>query len=260
MGDDFIEDFIKRQVGLHNRMASYANENFDRLEYFGSIRNASYPIYDGVIKPYEYFRSKLRIMWILKEPRDEERNGRYCGGGWQMFADCDDADFNSKIASQRSCKTIFRVAQISYAVENGISNEEAMNLDSIAVGVLRHIAYVNIGKMPGPETTAASRVKQLYKFWKSFVLEQIHICQQELIICAGSGIVDNLAPDLGIATLSKPEKSYVGCSGAKPFIVDCYRWNNVPIVSTAHPTVRANMSDYFKCTLDACNGALKGEW
>ena len=257
MGDDFIEDFIKRQVSLHNRMASYANENFDRLEYFGSIRNAS-PIYDGVIKPSEYFRSKLRILWILKEPRDKEKNDRYCGGGWQMFADCDDANFNSKIASQ---KTIFRVAQISYAVENGISNEEAINLDASAVNVLRRIAYINIGKMPGPGKTDAKRVKQLYKFWKSFVLEQISMCNPELIICAGSGIMSNLSSDLGIETLLKPAKSYVGgCSGVKPFVVDCYRWNNVPIVSTAHPTVRANMLDYFKCTLDACNGAFKGDW
>jgi len=260
MDQYLVDELVNVQRNLHDRMESFAKDNFDSLEYLGSVKDESWPVYDGVIRPSEYLRSGLRIMWILKEPRDEEKNGRYCGGGWQMFADCDDENFNSKIAFGKAYQTLFRVAQISYAVENAVSVGEAMLLGAKAVDALKYIAYVNIGKMPGPGTTPACRVKQLYRVWKPFVLEQIQMYKPELIICGGSGILDNMAADLGSIRLSKPTRMYVGHSGARKLVVDCHRWNGIPIVWTAHPTAKVSKYDYFKCTIEACNGALHGEW
>ncbi len=42
------------------------------------------PIIDGIVDISGYLQSKPKILWILKEPYDDEEGGIASGGGWHF--------------------------------------------------------------------------------------------------------------------------------------------------------------------------------
>ena len=49
----------------------YNWENHLKNEYNQTFHDAEYTIFDGVISPYEYYNSPIKILFLNREPYDE---------------------------------------------------------------------------------------------------------------------------------------------------------------------------------------------
>lgn len=157
------EELKKVQTEIHNM-----------IEKVGLTQNDSvYPIYDGVYDIDLYLGTIPRIMWVLKEPVDED------GGGWEIM---------KHIASHpdKSCRvpTWRKMIKTSYGIINHQPwNEELFrHIDRKMVKTVEKIAYINLSKMPGDKRSVDSKLKKNYSLWRNILFEQIEAYDPQIII------------------------------------------------------------------------------
>lgn len=135
------------------------------------------PVTDGVVCAEKYLASNPKIMWILKEPYDDETaSGKPKGGDWSIT----DAMANDTKwwAGQ---KTITPVVYATYGILNGSKWSKMPEATEIA-DILLEIAYINVGKMPAHSTSRDSGIGKNYKIWKEILLKQIQIYDPDILI------------------------------------------------------------------------------
>ncbi|MDM8541992.1 hypothetical protein QUF90_12975 [Desulfococcaceae bacterium HSG9] len=156
-------------------------QELDKIKYeqlIQSIRTKDPEIIaDGPVDWSRYVKSKIRILWILRET-----NG---GGDWDL------REFLTNPFSYKNWHSTFgAVAKISHCFLNDLSPEELnFNARSVADS-LKDIAVINVNKKGG-----ASHIdNNYYKNLKAFINDvksQIQILKPKIIIAAGT--LDQLA-------------------------------------------------------------------
>ena len=58
---------------------------FERAEKLELSNDDLEPLPDGVYNIEGYCKSSPRIMWILKQPYDDMKEGKTSGGGWEVY-------------------------------------------------------------------------------------------------------------------------------------------------------------------------------
>ena len=58
---------------------------FERAEKLELSNDDLEPLPDGVYNIEGYCKSSPRIMWILKQPYDDMKEGKPSGGGWEVY-------------------------------------------------------------------------------------------------------------------------------------------------------------------------------
>lgn len=152
-----------KQKALHEKMDR-------RAEELGFDHEKIAPIYDGVKDAQGYLDSKLRILWIMKEPYDEVVKGKPQGGGWDM------TDFTLDLP-------MFRImAKIVYGIINEKYFDEIPMPDENMLKLLQATAYINVSKMPGLSTSSRSDLKKKLEDWQDILQEQLDLYHPDVII------------------------------------------------------------------------------
>jgi hypothetical protein len=158
--------------------------NIDKIVKNGIKGNGNTDlIYDGIVDIEQYYYTKPRILWILKEPYDDiDENNNPIGGGWSMI-DCFLAkeDFFEKIG--KANKTWYPIIYASYGILNNYKlwNKEEIITKKMAE-VIKKIAMINVQKVPAYTSSVNSTIEAAYHKNKDVLLEQIKVFNPDIII------------------------------------------------------------------------------
>lgn len=167
------------------------------------------PIFDGVVNVDLYCSSPFRVMWILKEPWDEENS---TGGGWSL---CSDILAVKPVASLGHA-TFHPIIYIAYGLFHGPMSfadmpwiKEMENPED----VIRRLAFINAKKLPGVTWGAyGPLILEWYSRGKQIILGQIEAyCPDVVFGCAPHfpAILDDLDCDWRSRVRSVGSADYV---------------------------------------------------
>lgn len=137
---------------------------------------------DGAINLEKYIKSKIKIMWILKEPYDET-NG--IGGGFSLSEliqeDVAYEDFVKRIPTWQV------ITYTSYGILNNFSKWSEMDFlrdDPKMTNVLQEITMINTQKLPSLNQTTTNPGDIAYAFekYKNFLYAQIELLNPTVLI------------------------------------------------------------------------------
>lgn len=153
-------------------------------EYFDPSGNTS-PIIDGIVDIEKYFQTAPKILWILKEPYDDQEDGMAIGGGWHLSKDfLAKKDFYDRMG--RSRNTWHPIIYISYGIINDFMPWNGMYLirnKPSMVDVVQQIAVINVKKMPGlTRTYNFTQIQKAYTEHKELLNRQIELYNPDIII------------------------------------------------------------------------------
>lgn len=167
-----LNQFKKRLEVLNKKINKY---------YEGKDRKL---IRDGIVNIEEYFNSKIKILWILKEPYCDKANG---GGGWSITDNLNsERSENMKNDSQ---STWHPIAYSSFGILNGFKKFEEMGKIPVAKEInssLKKIAFINFQKLPAKTSSVNKEIGDAFTRDKEILIEQINVINPDVIIC-GAG-------------------------------------------------------------------------
>ena len=185
------------------------------------------PIIDGIVNIEKYLNSAFKILWILKEPYDDVQDEIAAGGGWHLGKDFLYPDgFYSRIG--RSRNTWYPIIYTSFGILNNFmlwNDMEDISKDYSMAEIVRHIAIINVKKLPGfTRTQDYGIISDAFHKHKTLLLNQISTYNPDIII--GGSTLRLFYTDLAIDK-TKDEKKY-GC-------VEYVIKNTTLYISAYHP-------------------------
>lgn len=200
--------------------------------------NERHVVQDGVFNYEGYLKSKIKVLWIMKEPYDET-NGK--GGGWHFS----DTKVYKALEFGRSSTTWHPIIYASYGILNDFLPFEKMGRISKhnkdVAKVLSHIGYINIQKLPSL-TREKSKYSVLYEAFQStkhlFDL-QMNLLQPDVIICASTMPI--IFQHLGLK--GNLHKEYTTCTS--------YVAHGRVYINAKHPAQRKGRSGYVNDIVSA---------
>jgi hypothetical protein len=188
-----LEDFKIKIFSLEKEIVEHYNQKNE---------NNRKLINDGIVSLEEYYYSTIKIMWILKEPRDGKNSS---GGGWSLVENL--RNERSKGKKKDSSQTFLPIIYTSYALLNKVKNYNELDKKkaySEYCKSLKNIAYINIQKLPAKSNSNNKEIETAYDIDKIIILKQISEIYPDIIICtAGTKIYKNLCEDLDSELLNK---------------------------------------------------------
>lgn len=152
------------------------------------------PVYDGVVDPAFYCQASSRILWILKEPWDEDDCS---GGGWSITKDL----IKSQTAKMAKGPTFQPIIYATYGILNQVWAYDDMKFirdDPAMAQVLHSIAYMNVKKLPGLKRSNDGEILSAYAASKEVTLQQIAAYKPDFVIGCRPHMAAIIA-DIGIA-------------------------------------------------------------
>ena len=185
-------------------------------------------ITDGVVDEQEYYKSGVKILWILKEAYDKDNDGE-CR--WSLSKKIGMDDFLKDVGGVKT--TWYPIIYATYGILHGFMSYEDMDdiekrpeMDHI----LRKIAFMNVQKFPAGTTTNNSDIQKAYKEHSEILLQQIATYKPDIII--GGNTLSYFIQDLG---LTDAHKDYD----------ENYFWikDNQLFIHAGHPSQRGSAED-----------------
>lgn len=134
---------------------------------------------DGVINVEEYYKSPVKILWILKEPYSGQEN--------EMLK-----DLNEKRAmglKTDSQSTWHPLIYISHGILNGFLKYDEMPKiaeENTISKVLKQVAFINVQKKPGKSRSNNAEIAKAYKENEAILKQQIETLKPDIIIGANT--------------------------------------------------------------------------
>lgn len=191
-----IEDFKNSINNLNKKLDAYysgfAEESFDKT-VDGKKHTIPYKRYirDGLVNVNQYFFSKIKILWILKEPRDLPGNR---GGGWSIVDNINEKR-SERIDHYDPHPTFDPIIQISYGILNGFISIEQMPIlknNPQMCKILKSIGYMNVQKMPAGSLSNDRDIASAYIRDKLMLFQQINTFDPNIIIFGTGTRTNNL--------------------------------------------------------------------
>ena len=89
IGQNYINLWKSRNLSLPDKIRSgqelIKSKIFERAKKLELSNDGLEPLPDGVADIEGYCKSSPRIMWILKQPYDDMKDGKPFGGGWEVY-------------------------------------------------------------------------------------------------------------------------------------------------------------------------------
>lgn len=138
------------------------------------------PITDGVCDFEGYMNSNPKVMWILKEPNGQCSNGELEDGGWSI----PEESFKNDIDGVIKVRTWQPIIYVMYGYQHKLKYDdmEYIRDNKDMANVLQSIAYLNVSKMPGYNTSSKVVIEQCYRQWKPILDRQIETYNPDVII------------------------------------------------------------------------------
>lgn len=184
------------------------------------------PIIDGIVNIEKYIASTFQILWILKEPYDDEEDGLASGGGWHFADDfLAPAGFYTRMGRSRS--TWQPIVYVSYGLLNGCLNYDDMDYirnNQSMTEIVRQIAVINVKKLPGfTRTNDFGPISAAYHKHQELLHKQIAIYNPNIII--GGSTLHLFYQRFG---LQKEDEKAFGC-------VEYYEKDGKLFIAAYHP-------------------------
>lgn len=201
-------------------------------------------IWDGVVDPEAYLAAPVRIMWFLKEPYCDGKNG---GGGWSLIHD----HIRAKPPTQLGHHTFHPIIYLTHALLTGEHDYRAIpyvrEMPEAAKQALLSIAFINAKKLPGVTYGVHGDVIMHWFTKGRAVLDrQIQAFNPHLIF----GCAPHFFAIFKERGLRYGEE--IGTSGTADWAwIDGRLYIHVP-----HPGVRSNKHEYFNDALDCVLAGL----
>lgn len=134
---------------------------------------------DGVVDSCAYMKSKIKLLFLLKEVNDPRENGE----------DWDLREFIRESGRAQSWDTVTRwVLGIRALPRRTPWSEIARVNRETRQSVLRSIAAMNLKKHPGGHTTNVKELWRIAERDAHLIREQIELYSADIIICCGSAV------------------------------------------------------------------------
>ncbi|NOZ35913.1 MAG: hypothetical protein GXO80_11520 [Chlorobi bacterium] len=136
-------------------------------------------ISDGIVDIDKYLKAEYKILWILKEPHDK---GGY--ENWDIRNLLKDAKYENGLNPDMRA-TFSNIIYASYGILNGFKLWD--DIDYISenhdiIDVLQEIAFININKLPGENTSNDSKIQEAFNKFKEIIEKQIEVFKPDIII------------------------------------------------------------------------------
>ena len=154
---------------------------FERAKVLGLSNNGLEPLPDGVSNIEGYCQSSPRIMWILKQPYDDIKEGKPSGGGWEVYGAFKNSDASTNMTWQPIVYSLVGIRE-----HKQYNDMPYIRDDKLMLEVLKDIAYINVNKMPGYKTTPDAELTEAYEQWKDIIEEQIGLYDPQVICFANT--------------------------------------------------------------------------
>ena len=212
-----LEALKEKDRILSAKILDFAQKN-------GLATDDAWPIYDGLYSAEKYLDSPIRLMWVLKEPYDDNVDGKPVGGDWSITKDL----FNEPIKWSYN-KTGKMVIYATYGIFN---QKKWSEMDYIydkpeMANVIQKMSYINLSKMPAYTKSSDSALWRKYSEWRDITLEQIKLYDPDVIIFGNT--LKYFEKDLEKEGIIFEKREYND-------LIDIYRKDNQKlIVNTYHP-------------------------
>jgi hypothetical protein len=166
-----------------------------------------YVIYDGVMKPDDYFSGEIRLAWMLKEPYDGEDG---TGGGWNYFDMFPEGKNLYELTFNKGHKSTWHpMIYISHSIHNNFPLWEEMKYireDHSMCDVVRQVAFINAQKLPSKNYTTSHQndLWESVNQYADILKDQITLLNPNVLIFANT--ID-LYKDILQLDLNKLERS-----------------------------------------------------
>lgn len=198
-----------------------------------------YPITDGVCDFEGYLKSIPKVMWILKEPNGQCPNEKLENGGWSIVEE----SFRNDIEGTAKQPTWQTIIYVMYGYQNGLMYDDMEFIhDNIEMAkVIQRIAYLNVSKMPGYNTSNKNNIEQCYTQWKPILDRQIETYNPDVIIF---GYTFN-------HFRNHFEEKDLKQIGNIPGWIDVYKSSNLILLDAYHPARKGQ--EYIDTLIEALN-------
>ena len=235
--------------GIRRGQELIKNKIYERAKDLGLSNDGLEPIPDGVYNIEGYCKSSPRIMWILKQPYDDFKEGRPSGGGWEVYGAFTNSDNYKNMTWQPIVYTLVGIRQhILWKDMSYIRDDKSM------METLKDIAYINVNKMPGLKTTSDVELAEAYEQWKDIIEEQISLYDPQVICFANTMWLFKKDWDIDEHT----EHESISLGNDKHMLV--YHKDDRLCLDTYHPGQRViHREDYVDAIIKVVNSHFDNE-
>ncbi len=193
----------------------------------------NWPITDGVVEKGLHLATSPKLLWILKEPWEEDIE-EMGGGDWSVTKDLIPKKLREKTIVDRGLYA--NMAWVTFSVLNGFQTWQQLpyisNEPKVAESLLM-IAYINISKYPGGKVSYPPFLKDCYRRNRAILLRQIATIAPDIII--GGNTLPLFFDDLGLSEFDFTQ-------GAETVKV-CYKDRRL-YIGAYHPAYRGSSEKY----------------
>jgi hypothetical protein len=132
---------------------------------------------DGVIDTEKYINSKLKCLWLLREPTNDDAN--------DIKSDIHRRLNKGNLYSPRYFSPM-RYILYSYSNDFLMYNKKYDNKDAEYLNLLNEVAFVNFSKIRGGSKIDRDKWRQNTNLFEDLVISQIAMLEPDIIICAGT--------------------------------------------------------------------------
>lgn len=179
---EILELEIKKHYsGIH------INDNEIKNSFFETYSRKI--IVDGLVNIGEFFNSKFKILWILKEARDIEDNK---SEGYDLVKDLNEKRADGK--NRTSWQTFDKIIYTTYAIENNLNTFDEIGIHASnpkIASYLRKIAYINIQKLAATKNSKNDAISNQMLQHKDILKKQILTINPKIIInCSKQNVIN----------------------------------------------------------------------
>ena len=180
-------------------------------------------VQDGVVDAEEYCRSRLKLLFILKEVNDPG------GGGWDL------REFLRGDSIGPTWNTVTRWVEGIYGLPGIVPWCKLRGGDEDRrKHALRKIAVVNLKKRPGAGSADYNELREAVQHDRSFISAQLSLYKPRYVVCCGSIVSDLLFEAEPVGVLSPHDEVWKSTSrGVRYSIV-----KGTPYIAYLHPQAR----------------------
>ena len=184
--------------GPYGRMLmdfEYDPEKMDNIDRYLENEHPD-SVIDGIVSKERFCKARYKILWILKEPSDEE------GGGWSL------TEFLSqpkKVMPYARKSTLQPIIHVSYGILKGPVPYAELPDSTGIIDILTEISVINVNKLPGGSRSDPSILKAAYNEFKELLYIQISCISPDVII--GGNTLSLFMQDLNVQQ-SEIDKSH----------------------------------------------------
>ena len=143
-----------------------------------------YSVNDGIINITKYVASDFRILWILKESNDlQKEDGILCNKYWDLCEKINEMPWKDQKSIKAGLTVFRRLSYCSYYILNRHEYGGTIKQMNDAMwDAFKSTAYINVKKLPGTNSSDDIAIQSASNDNKQILMDQIKLFKPNIII------------------------------------------------------------------------------